>query len=145
MNAAELPPLKLLIRGFAGRVTAAGPVVGIAGDTDAVAQVDPDDDDIDRWVVRRYAYDPLRHERRHQVVAAFDNDSQCMVLLARSREQLQQRRDAGEDIDVHEYYFGVDLEAGYRQSQQNSRLIWRAIGRADIDGVRERLEPPGEA
>jgi hypothetical protein len=110
-----------------------------------VAQVDPDDDDIDRWEVRRYAYDPLRHERRHQVVAAFDNESQFMALLARSREQLQQRRDAGEDIDVHEHYSGVHLEAGYRQSQQNRRLIWRAIGRADIDAVRERLEPPGEA
>jgi len=58
-----------------------------------VAQVDPDDDDIDRWVVRRYAYDPLRHERRHQVVAAFDNEGQFMALLAQSREQLQQLRD----------------------------------------------------
>ena len=58
-----------------------------------MAQVDPDDDDIDRWVVRRYAHDPLRHERRHQVVAAFDNEGQFMALLAQSREQLQQLRD----------------------------------------------------
>jgi len=110
-----------------------------------VARVDPDDDDVDRWVVRRYAYDPLRHERRHQVVAAFDNESQFLALLARSREQLQQRRATGEDIDVQEHYSGVYLEAGYQQRQQNRRLIWRAIGRADLDVVRERLEPPAGA
>jgi hypothetical protein len=110
-----------------------------------VAQVDPDDDGIDRWVVRRYAYDPLRHERRHQVVAAFDNESQFQALLAQSWEQLQQRRDTGEDIDVQEHYSGVYLEPGYRQRQQNRRLIWRAIGRANPDAMRERLEPPAEA
>jgi hypothetical protein len=110
-----------------------------------VARVDPDDDDIDRWVVRRYAYDPLRHERRHQVVAAFDNESQFLALLARSREQLQQRRDAGEDIDVQEHYSGVHLEPGYRQRQQDGRLIWRATGRVDLDAVRPRLAPPAEA
>lgn len=106
-----------------------------------MAQVDPDDDDIDRWVVRRYAYDPTRHERRHQVVAAFDNESQFLALLAQSQERLQQRRDAGEDIDVHEHYTGVHLEPRYRQRQENRRLIWRATGRADIDAVRERLLP----
>ena len=110
-----------------------------------MAQVDPDDDDIDRWVVRRYTYDPRRHERRHQVVAAFDNESQFLALLAQLREQLQQRRDTGEDVDVQEHYSGVHLEPGYRQRQQNRRLIWRAIGRADLDVVRERLEPPAEA
>ena len=110
-----------------------------------MVQADPDDDGIDRWVVRRYAYDPRRHERRHQVVAAFDNESQFLALLAQSREQLQQRRDTGEDIDLHEHYSGMHLEPGYRQRQQNRRLIWRAIVRANPDAVRERLEPPAEA
>jgi hypothetical protein len=110
-----------------------------------VAQVDPDDDGIDRWVVRRYAYDPLRHERRHQVMAAFDNEGQFQVLLAQSREQLQQRRDTGDDIDIREHYSGVHLEPGYRQCQQNRRLSWRAIARANPDAVRERLELPAEA
>jgi hypothetical protein len=110
-----------------------------------MAQVDPDDDGIDRWVLRRYGYDPLRHERRHQVVAAFDNESQFLALLAQSQEQLQQRRDTGEGIDVHEHYSGVHLEPGYRQRQQKRRPIWRAIGRADLDAVRERLEPPVES
>jgi hypothetical protein len=58
---------------------------------------------------------------------------------------LQQRRDAGEDIDVPEHCSGVHLEPGYRQRQQNRRLIGRAIGRADREAARERLEPPAEA
>jgi hypothetical protein len=78
--------------GFAGRAASAESEGAIAGDdTGAVARVDPDDYDIDRWVVRRYAYDPLRHERRHQVVAAFDNEGQFLALIAQSRELLQQR------------------------------------------------------
>src|SRR5262252_10773894 len=142
MNPCELATLKLLIRGLrrSGRERRARSG-NATRDTAAVAQVDPDDDGIDRWVVRWYAYDPLRHERRHQVVAAFDNESQFQALLAQSREQLQQRRDTGEDIDVQEHYSGVYLEPGYRQRQPKRRLIWRAIGRASPEAVRERLEP----
>ena len=92
-----------------------------------------------------YTHQPLRHERRHQVVAGVRHESQFLALLAQSREPLQQRRDAGEDIEVQEHYSGVHLEPGYRQRQQNRRLIWRAIGRADPDAVRERFEPPAEA
>jgi hypothetical protein len=39
-----------------------------------MATVDADDDAIWRYIVRRYAHDPQRHERRHQIVAAFDNE-----------------------------------------------------------------------
>jgi len=38
-----------------------------------VAEVDPDDDSVSRDVVRYYAYDPARHERRHQTIIAFDD------------------------------------------------------------------------
>ncbi|MBJ7610555.1 MAG: hypothetical protein JF887_14190 [Candidatus Dormibacteraeota bacterium] len=46
-----------------------------------MATVDPDDDDIERYVVRRYAHDFRRHERRHQIVAAFDNKREFLRLL----------------------------------------------------------------
>jgi hypothetical protein len=121
MNPGERAPLKLLIRGQ--RCGRRARSCSSGGDTAAVTQVDPDDDDIDRWVVHRYAYDPLRHERRHQIVAVFDNENQFLALLAQSREQLQQHRDAGEDIDSQEHYSGVHLEPGYRQRQQNRRLM----------------------
>jgi hypothetical protein len=48
-----------------------------------VATVDPGDDDIERYVVRHYAHDPERHERRHQVIAAFDNEGEFVKLLKR--------------------------------------------------------------
>ncbi len=38
-----------------------------------MARVDPDDDSIRRFVIYRYAYDPVRRERRHQLVAAYDD------------------------------------------------------------------------
>jgi hypothetical protein len=40
--------------------------------------VDPDDDETERYVVRLYAHDPQRHERRHQVVGAFDNKAEFL-------------------------------------------------------------------
>jgi hypothetical protein len=61
-----------------------------------VAIVDPDDDGIQRYVVRRHAHDPLRHERRHQVVAAFDNEQEFRRLLETLADDLKRRRDAGE-------------------------------------------------
>jgi hypothetical protein len=49
-----------------------------------VAEVDPDDDSIRRFIVRHYRYDPDRHERRHVVVAAFDSerefDGVCCIV-----------------------------------------------------------------
>jgi hypothetical protein len=61
-----------------------------------VAAVDPDDDDIQRYVVYRYAYDPGRHERRHQVVAAFDNQAEYLRLIEVLIGDLRRRR-AGDD------------------------------------------------
>jgi hypothetical protein len=45
--------------------------LGRSPHTSDVPTVDADDDTIHRWVVRHYAHDSGRHERRHQVVAAF--------------------------------------------------------------------------
>ena len=41
-----------------------------------MASVDPADDSVRRFIVRHYAYDPSRHERRHIVVAAYDNEQE---------------------------------------------------------------------
>jgi len=38
-----------------------------------VAEVNPDDDSIDRWVLWHYRYDLDRRQRRNVVIAAFDN------------------------------------------------------------------------
>jgi hypothetical protein len=57
-----------------------------------VAAVDPDDDTICRYVVRHYRYDPDRHERRHVVVAAFDNESEYDACLVASDDALPAAR-----------------------------------------------------
>jgi hypothetical protein len=46
-----------------------------------MATVDPYDDDIKRYVVQRYAYDSEHHQRRYQVVAAFDNEREFIALI----------------------------------------------------------------
>lgn len=92
-----------------------------------MAAVDPDDDSIRRHVVRRYAYDPERRERRHIVVAAFDNKREYMRLIERCARDLERRRAAGEAIDRLEHYTGVSLEPGYRRRQQDGRLLRQAI------------------
>ena len=93
--------------------------------------------------MRRYAYDPQRHERRHQVIAAVDNEREYRALLKEVNTQLRRRRAAGEEIDACEHISGVVLEPGYRRLQQNGRLLRRAIQHgADIDELLGHLELP---
>jgi hypothetical protein len=108
-----------------------------------LAEVDPEDDTIRRYVVRHYAYDPDRHERRHMTVAAFDNEAEFGALFGRLSEELRRRRDDSDEFDQREHYSGVVLEAGYSQLQQNGRLIRDAMARGvRIDRLLEELELP---
>lgn len=95
--------------------------------TNDVAAVDPDDDTIHRWVVRHHAQDSDRHERRHQVVAAFDNEAEFLRLLRELNNDLERRRDAGDPVDRSEHYTRHMLEPGYRRRQQDGRLLKRLI------------------
>ena len=110
-----------------------------------MATVDADDDGIQRYVVRRYAHDPLRHERRHQVVAAFDNEQEFRRLLETLAGDLERRRDAGEPIDPLEHYTGLRLEPGYGRRQRDGRVLREAIRhRVSIsDEFIGRLDLPG--
>jgi hypothetical protein len=91
-----------------------------------VAAVDPDDDTIYRYVVRCYRNDPDRHERRHVVIAAFDNESEWDACFGTTEAALRARRDAGEAVDPREHVSGMMYEPGYRRLQQNGRLLRRA-------------------
>jgi hypothetical protein len=95
--------------------------------TQAMATVDAGDDRIQRYVVRRYAYDPSRHERRHQIVAAFDNRREFMRLITKLGDDLKRRRAAGDPVDKLEHITGTTLEPGYRRRQQAGRLLRSAI------------------
>lgn len=94
-----------------------------------MAMVDADDDGITRFVVQRYVFDPDRHERRHQLVAAFDNPGESEALIDSLAQDLEQRRRSGETVDPTEHISGVVLEPGYRRRQHNARVLKRAIAR----------------
>jgi hypothetical protein len=121
-----------------------------SGQTRPMAAVDADDDGIRRFVVQRYAFDPGRHERRHQLVAAFDNPGEFEALIDSLGQDLEQRRRSGEKVDPHEHISGVVLEPGHRRRQQNARVLRNAIahGVAVDSATWEQLTtdlPPGVA
>ncbi|HUB55342.1 MAG TPA: hypothetical protein VMB04_09285 [Mycobacterium sp.] len=92
-----------------------------------MARVDPDDDSIYRWVVRHYRYDPGRKERRHVVVAAFDNAEEFHADIEQRAAQLRAYKEGRDDIDQADYISGVTRQPGYQRLQRNSRLLKRAI------------------
>ena len=90
-----------------------------------MAAVDPDDDAIQRYMVTHYRYDPDRHERRHVVVGAFDNEFEFDACLDATAATLRARRDIDEAVHPREHVSGVVHEPGYRRRQQNGRLLRR--------------------
>ena len=92
-----------------------------------VPEVSADDDSIQRFVVRHYRYDPERHERRHVVVAAFDNPTEFEQRIEELAAELELRRASTEPPDPREGISGVVLEPWHRVLQQNAHLLKRAI------------------
>jgi hypothetical protein len=92
-----------------------------------VARVDPDDDSIYRWVVRHYRYDADRRERRHVVVAAFDNAEEFHADIEQRAAQLRAGKECRDDVDSAEYISGITHQPGYRRLQRNAHLLKRAI------------------
>lgn len=92
-----------------------------------MAQVDPEDDTIQRFIVRRYRYDPQRRERRHVVVAAFDNEREMRARMAEIGAEIKRRREAGAEVDRGEHASGSVLEPGYLRRAANGHLVTRAI------------------
>lgn len=90
-----------------------------------MVQVDPEDDSIRRYVVRHYRFDPVRRERRHVVVAAFDNEREYRRCLDATAAEISGRKQTGA-ADTVEHASGVVLEPGYQRKQQTARLIQRA-------------------
>lgn len=92
-----------------------------------MARVDAEDDSIRRFVVRHYRYDPVRHERRHVVVAAFDNEREFMALLESIRADIEKRRAAGEPVDRNEHASGTVHEPGYRRRAATGHFVTRSM------------------
>lgn len=107
-----------------------------------MSRVDPDDDSIRRFVVYHHRYDPDRHERRHVVVAAFDNKGEWNACMAETQAELRRRRAKGEAVEPYEGVSGVVLEPGYRRRQQNARVVRRAMKHGVMPTGWEDLELP---
>lgn len=107
-----------------------------------MAQVDPEDDSIRRFIVRHYRYDPKRRERRHVVVAAFDNEAEYKTRLQEESAEIRRRRDNGENLDRAEHASGSIYEPGYLRRSANGHLLSRAIRHGVTPPDLERLELP---
>jgi hypothetical protein len=108
----------------------------------SVAEVDPDDDTIARWVVAHYRYDADRRERRHVVVAAFDNPDEFHADIDARTEHLRARRERGERVDRLERITGRTYAAGYRRQQRDAHLLKRAIEHGVAPVVADLDLPP---
>jgi hypothetical protein len=107
-----------------------------------VARVDPEDDNIRRFIARHYRYDPARREQRHVLVAAFDNEPEFLASIERVRTEIGQRRERGERVDPREHASGVVHEPGYLRRAANGHLLSRAF-KHGVSGLRfEGLELP---
>ncbi len=93
----------------------------------SMAQVDPADDSITRFIVRHYRYDPERRERRHVFVAAFDSEPEFQARVQEVAAAIRHRRDSEEDFDRHEHASGAVYEPGYLRRAANGHLQSRAI------------------
>jgi hypothetical protein len=96
--------------------------------------VDPEDDDVQRFVVRHYRYDPQRRERRHVVVAAFDNEREFVACMEGVQAEIMRRREAGEPVDPGEHASGTVHEPGYRRRAANGHLMIRALRHGVVPG-----------
>ena len=101
-----------------------------------------EDDNIRRFIVRHYRYDPARRERRHVVVAAFDNEPEFLACVERVGAEIKQRRERGERVDPREHASGVVYEPGYLRRAANGHLLSR-VCKHGVAGLRfEELELP---
>jgi hypothetical protein len=107
-----------------------------------MARADPGDDSIERFIVRHYRYDPGRRERRHVVVAAFDNEPEFRACMEGVQAEIRRRRGAGEPVDPGEHVSGVVHEPGYLRRAANGHLVRRAIRHGVAGRWIEELELP---
>ncbi|HET7386300.1 MAG TPA: hypothetical protein VFJ19_06495 [Nocardioidaceae bacterium] len=108
-------------------------------------RVDPDDDTLERFVVRHYRYDASRHERRHVVVAAFDNRDEFEACLRECSAALAERRESDPDVDPHEHISGTIQSAGHRQLAANGRMLVRAAEHGVVPAQLRGMELPRNA
>ncbi len=99
-----------------------------------MARVDPQDDDVRRFVVWHFRYDPDRCQRRNVEVAAFDNEAEYRAFMTSYGAELDERKLSGE-AEAREHLGGVVLEPGHKRRQQNGRKLTKAFKDAARTGI----------
>ncbi len=102
-----------------------------------MAQIDPADDSLWRWVVFHYRFVPERNQRTNALVAAFDNETEQVAAIGELTALIRQEVAAG-TRDPKENVSGVTWHPGYHAEQGFGRLVESAI-RHGVD-VRPLLE-----
>lgn len=87
-----------------------------------VATVDPDDDDVPRFVVWHFRFDSTRWERRHVPVAAFDNELEYRAEMNRRWADLRNRQRVGDAEEV-ELITGSVKPAGWAAEHLRRRSM----------------------
>jgi hypothetical protein len=113
------------------------------GEASRMGAVEYEDDDRKRFVVRRYAFDPARNERRHVVVAVVDNNREFKKLIKLLSDELEGRRATGEAVDPREHITGHVMEPGHLARAANGHLLRRAIEHGVYPKELESIDLPG--
>lgn len=82
-----------------------------------------------------YRFDPDRRERRHVVVAAFDNHEEFISLVETIQADIDRRTEAGEFVDENEHASGSIREAGHRRAAAYGRFVERSLRRGVTPGT----------
>jgi hypothetical protein len=86
-----------------------------------VAEIDPYDDQIDRWIVWHYRFDPARRQRRNVTVAAYDNVSEFEKCIDAHRHRLLAQQASGEAEAVE------TIGGGYKPAGHQARMTARRV------------------
>lgn len=104
---------------------------------EAVAQVDPDDDTRERWIVYCYRFDPARHERRHCVLAAYDTEQEMWRRMSDEADELAARKRVGL-AGLAEHLTGAHKEAGHKLRADEARLARKLFVLRSKASLRDR-------
>lgn len=91
-------------------------------------EVDPHDDAAQRWVLHHYRYDPERRERRHMVMAAYDNQREYDAAFKRLSRLVEAEVSRGVR-DRAEHVTGRVWHPGFHAEQVRGRQVLEAIRR----------------
>ena len=92
-----------------------------------MAEVDPEDDTIERHVLFWFRFDPVRRERRHCVLAAYDDAAEMSDRMIAEAVILNERKASGRSEDL-EHLSGSVKGPGYSAASNRQRLDER-LGR----------------